>query len=183
MVIILPQGGQLQNYLKLDLGELENHLWAHVSEMKPGKTNTALPSNYRGITLTCILSKVLERIVYDQITIILAGTKYTERVSIRISDRTQLCWSLNCCNWWLLLAQDSKMHTAIVFIDLSKAFDNVQHQLLPLKLQQHGIGGSALAWFWSYLHQRSQNAQWLVIRVLLLCKRCSPGQRPWTVTL
>ena len=30
MVIILPQGGQLQNYLKLDLGELENHLWAHV---------------------------------------------------------------------------------------------------------------------------------------------------------
>ena len=30
MVIILPQGGHLQNYLKLDLGELENHLWAHV---------------------------------------------------------------------------------------------------------------------------------------------------------
>ena len=49
------------------------------------------------------------------------------------------------------------MHTAIVFIDLSKAFDNVQHQLLLLKLQQHGIGGSALAWFWSYLYQRSQN--------------------------
>ena len=30
MVIILPPGGQLQNYLKLDLGELENYFWAHV---------------------------------------------------------------------------------------------------------------------------------------------------------
>ena len=36
MVIILPQGGQLQNYLKPDLGELENHLWAHV-ESKSSK--------------------------------------------------------------------------------------------------------------------------------------------------
>ena len=81
--------------------------------LKPGKTNTALPSTYyRGIT-------------------------------VAIDD-------------WLL-AQDSKMHTAIVFIDLSKAFDNVQHQLLLLKRQEHGIGGSALAWFWSNLSQCSQN--------------------------
>ena len=80
--------------------------------LKPGKTNTALPSNYRGIT-------------------------------VAIDD-------------WLV-AQDSKMHTAIVFIDLSKAFDNVQHQLLLLKRKEHVIRGSALAWFWSYLPQCSQN--------------------------
>ena len=40
MVIILPQRGQLQNYLKLDLGELENHLWAHV-ESKGSKKKIA----------------------------------------------------------------------------------------------------------------------------------------------
>ena len=44
MVIILPHGGQLQNYLKLDLGELVNHLWAHV-ESKNSKNN--LPGNIR----------------------------------------------------------------------------------------------------------------------------------------
>ena len=85
-----------------------------------------------------------------------------------------------------LFAQDSKMHTAIVFIDLSKAFDNVQHQLLLLKLQQHGIGGSALAWLVLELPVSTLPkcyAQWLIIRVLLLIKRCFPGQRPWTVTL
>ena len=42
MVIILPQGGQLQNYLKLDLGELENHLWAHVESKSSTKK---LPGN------------------------------------------------------------------------------------------------------------------------------------------
>ena len=56
-----------------------------------------------------------------------------------------------------LLARDKKLHTAVVFIDLKKAFDNVQHQLLLLKLQQHGIGGTVLAWFWNYLSQRTQN--------------------------
>ena len=40
MVIILPQGGQLQNDLKLDFGELENHLWAHV-ESKSSKKKIA----------------------------------------------------------------------------------------------------------------------------------------------
>ena len=130
-----------------------------VPLLKPGKTNTALPSNYRGITLTCklILSKVLERIVYDQITTylrernILSGSQYGFRTGHSCADLLTVAID----DW--LLAQDSKMHTAIVFIDLSKAFDNVQHQLLLLKLQQHGIGGSALAWFWSYLYQHSQN--------------------------
>ena len=47
MVIILPQGGQLQNYLKLDLGELENHLWAHVESKISKKKKKNLPGNIR----------------------------------------------------------------------------------------------------------------------------------------
>ena len=34
---ILPHGGQLQNYLKLDLGELENQFWAHVESKSSQK--------------------------------------------------------------------------------------------------------------------------------------------------
>ena len=41
MVTILPQGGQLQIYLKLDLGELENHLLAHVESKISKKKNLA----------------------------------------------------------------------------------------------------------------------------------------------
>ena len=59
MVIILPQGGQLQNYLKLDVGELENHLWAHV-ESKSSKKN--LPGNIRARMARTVLS--IGRVAY-----------------------------------------------------------------------------------------------------------------------
>ena len=54
----------------------------------------------------------------------------------------------NCLN-------DGKMVGAI-FVDLSKAFDTIGHDLLLRKLQQHGIFGDELAWFTDYLFNRSQ---------------------------
>ena len=58
-------------------------------------------------------------------------------------------------NDWLL-ARDSGAITVVVFVDLSKAFDRVHHQLLLLHLHAAGICGRALAWFASYLSGRYQ---------------------------
>ena len=55
-----------------------------------------------------------------------------------------------------LLARDRKLTTAIVFLDLSKAFDNVQHEQLLLHLQKLNNGGTLLKWFSNYLKGRSQ---------------------------
>ena len=41
-----------------------------------------------------------------------------------------------------MIAKDRKLSTAIVFIDISKAFDNVQHDKLLFKLQKLGVGGT-----------------------------------------
>ena len=56
-------------------------------------------------------------------------------------------------NW--LLARDQKLSTAIAFLDLSKAFDNVRHQQLLIFLQRFHIGGTVLRWFSNYLTGRS----------------------------
>ena len=45
-----------------------------------------------------------------------------------------------------LSARDSKLCTAVVFLDLTKAFDNVDHQSLLLLLQKCEIGGTVLSW-------------------------------------
>ena len=44
-------------------------------------------------------------------------------------------------------------HTLAIFIDLSKAFDRISHNILFSKLEKYGIQGKALDWLQNYLQQ------------------------------
>ena len=109
-----------------------------ISLLKPGKTDTTNPASYRGITLTPVLSKVLERVVYNQVTAFLNETaalndqQYGFRKGYSCVDLLTVAVD----DWLLALARDQKLSTAIAFLDLSKAFDNVRHQQLLIFLQR-----------------------------------------------
>jgi hypothetical protein len=51
---------------------------------------------------------------------------------------------------------DNKKLTALVLLDLSKAFDSVDHSILLKKLSNVGVSGEALNWFESYITDRKQ---------------------------
>ena len=53
-------------------------------------------------------------------------------------------------------ALDNRMHACGIFVDLQKAFDTVNHDILLSKLHHYGIRGIANKWFASYLTNRKQ---------------------------
>ena len=56
----------------------------------------------------------------------------------------------------ILEAMDKQKVTAVVLLDVSKAFDSLSHDILLLKLQDIGLSSAALNWFSSYLCNRFQ---------------------------
>ena len=56
-------------------------------------------------------------------------------------------WSVNI---------DNGLVNGVIFIDLKKAFDNIDHTILIRKLRKYGVDSSSLKWFESYLCDRNQ---------------------------
>lgn len=114
------------------------------------------PSNYRPISVIPVISKIFEKIVYDQLYDYL--NKY-DILAVNQSGFRNLHSTVTALieatdKWSLEL--DQGRFNGIVFIDLQKAFDTIDHTILIAKLNNYGIDNKSLKWFSSYLSQRSQ---------------------------
>jgi hypothetical protein len=112
------------------------------------------PNNYRPISLLPVISKVMERCVYDNIIHHLRP-KITPAQYGFLANRsidTQLLSTFSD----IIQNYDRKLQTDVVYFDIAKAFDSVPHNLLLVKLQTFGINGQLLEWFKSYLSDRFQ---------------------------
>ena len=77
---------------------------------------------------------------------------------------------------YLKTAIDNKLYTCGIFLDFSKAFDTVNHNILLRKLEKYGIRGLPLQWFLSYLTNRAQFVQIVNVKSDLLSVKCGIPQ-------
>ena len=115
-----------------------------------------LVENYRPIAVLPIFSKVMERAVYAQLSAHLdqLGFLYQHQYGFRRGHST--AQAIGQLNNWVLEAMDRKELTGLLFVDISKAFDSINHKILLGKLEHIGLSESFLKWFKSYLVDRRQ---------------------------
>ena len=110
--------------------------------------------NYRPISLTCILVKVLERIIFNKLYSLLESHQVLCNAQFGFrKKRSTTSLLLSAVNDWAFNL-NAKLSIHCVFLDFAKAFDSVPHQRLLLKLKAYGINGSMLKWFSSFLTTR-----------------------------
>lgn len=114
------------------------------------------PNNYRPISLTCHISKLMESIIKDQLVIYLASSsliKDTQHGFMKNkSCFTNLITFFECISGWV----DNQEPVDVIYLDFKKAFDRVSHQLLLHKLQAYGVDGNLLKWIEDWLCGRVQ---------------------------
>ena len=113
-------------------------------------------SNSRPISLLPILSKIMEKIVYEQIQSYFSNnylfTDFQHAYRKKYSTTTAMTQMLD--DWCNEITQKKMIGT--VFLDFSAAFDILDHELLLAKLKRYGFSSSALLIIKSYLSERWQ---------------------------
>ena len=114
-------------------------------------------SNYRPISILPAISKILEKIMYIRLLefINLHDIFSTHQYGFRAKRSTYMAINDLYCK--ITSDLDNKCHSLGIFLDLSKAFDTLNHDILLHKLNTYGIRGLANIWIKNYLADRKQH--------------------------
>lgn len=114
-------------------------------------------NNYRPISIINNVAKIFEKLIFRQLS------KYINDFSLLSPNQSgfrphhSTTTALTLFTNYIFSAQDNNRSTGAIFIDLTKAFDMVNHYILLDKLYAIGLSKSAVLWFNSYLHYRCQS--------------------------
>ncbi len=113
-------------------------------------------SNYRPISILPIFSKILERLVHKRLYNFISKFNLLHKNQFGFRPNLSCEMALIQAYNYIVTNLDAKNHTLGIFLDLSKAFDTINHDILFSKLDHYGVRGLAFEWFRNYLSNRMQ---------------------------
>ena len=125
------------------------------AKLKPiKKVKKVDPSNYRPISLLPLISKIIEKVADDQTNQFLSVNKilYNYQSASRTNHSTNLYLSFLTDK--ILKGFDEGLLTGMILIDLQKAFDTINHEILLKKLEAIAFLDKCIRWVWSYLYEQ-----------------------------
>ena len=112
--------------------------------------------NFRPVSVLVAFSKIFEKIMYNRLVEYLNENKIITDSQYGFLKNKSTESAITTFTNHILKAYDKREYTIGVFLDLSKAFDTVDHNILLRKLHHYGIRGKIHKWFSSYLSSRTQ---------------------------
>ena len=130
-----------------------------VTAIFKNKGKRCVAANYRPITLTSVVCKILEKIIVelleDHLKRNYLKTTKQHGFTPKKSTTTNLIEALNI--WSEALSHG--LPVDIIYLDYEKAFDKVPHHRLILQLTKYGVQGNILNWVQDYLRNRTQKVR------------------------
>ena len=118
--------------------------------------DTSLVNNYRPISLLPLPGKLLEKLVHSHVSDYVEANNILDARQGGFRAGHSTIDTVACFTDDIYESVNVNHHTLAAFIDLRKAFDTVNHEILLKKLKMYGIVGNLLEWCKSYLKDREQ---------------------------
>ena len=156
----------VQNEISIPLSQIFNLSFStgtHPEKLRISKTipiykkgSRLTACNYRPISLLSNLNKILEKLMFSRVYKFIEKYNCIYELQFGFREKHSTNHALINITETIRSALDNNKTVCGIFVDLQKAFDTVNHEILLEKLQYYGVRGMTNEWFKSYLTNRKQ---------------------------